>query len=170
MILKPIPDYIGRYEVSDSGKVYSVKRKRFLTNYRDRRNGIWQVKLCNDNGDTRTVSVLRCMAMAFLENPNPLLYDYAVNINGNHDDLRIENVMWGTSSISNRRKLVRQPELLVSFVKSAEPKRGLKKKVTEEMLSNIYQMRKLGYSTKQITEKYNIGKSSIFNYMKDYER
>jgi len=120
----------------------------------------------DENGNIKKQSVVRLMAITFLHNSNPKLFNNAININGNHDDLRIENVMWGTSSIQVRRKNNRQPELLEKFIASSVKLNT--RKMTDDLEIQMVKMYKLGYSMKQLEDIFPIKKSMIFILLKKH--
>ena len=69
---KPIEGYEGLYEVSDLGRVKSLKfgQEKILKQQKDGW-GYLQVNLCKD-GHTKTLRVHRLVAEAFIQNPNNL--------------------------------------------------------------------------------------------------
>lgn len=65
-----IVGYEGLYAITSCGKVWSYKRKKFLTP-RPYKNGYLCVALCKD-GKPKTVSIHRLVAIAYLSNENNL--------------------------------------------------------------------------------------------------
>lgn len=102
-VWKPIPDWPG-YEVSTDGQVTKVTgsvRKR-LQPYLDKRSGSYfKIKLYKE-GERRTFTVARCIALAFLGEPPEGSPD-ASHINGNPADDRLNNIAWEPKRINNRR-------------------------------------------------------------------
>ena len=89
---KPVYGYDGIYEVSNSGKVRSMKAE--LLPYKRGRNYL-SVKLCNAHGQ-KSFTVHRLVAIAFCEKLNG--YDCVNHINGNKDDNRAKNLEWCTNT------------------------------------------------------------------------
>lgn len=129
-IWKPVKGYENYYEVSSEGRVRSVdhyvraglkhnsfvKKKGHLLKQNAKRNGYLTVDLCKDNR-TKTISVHRLVAIAFLE---PVEGKNFVNhINLNKHDNRVENLEWCTSS-ENAKHAVDN---------GATPGNGLRRKV-----------------------------------------
>jgi hypothetical protein len=166
MKYKDIPNYEGKYSISKKGDVYSYKNKRNLIHNISKTNGIHNVKLVDFNGKIKTFSIIKLLALTYLHNPNPKLYKYAINISGNHKDTTIDNVMWGTSSLSVRRKYKRFPSLKEELKCKAKPINT--RKMTNELEKEMIIMRKLGYSTKQLSEIFPINKSQIYNILKKH--
>jgi hypothetical protein len=91
---KPIPGYDGKYLVSNCGKVYSCKRKKFMKP-KDHNRGYLHVNLYKD-GKAKTVTVHRLVANAFCE-----ISKDATEINhkdGNKKNNHYTNLEWVTSS------------------------------------------------------------------------
>lgn len=107
-IWKDITGYEGLYQVSTFGRVKSIPHliraninggKRMTEEYIKNTTVGWHgyvwVNLCK-NGKTKTYSVHRLVAMAFLENPHSLP---AVNhIDGNKENNLVRNLEWCTNS------------------------------------------------------------------------
>ena len=68
--MKDIKNYEGLYAVTSCGKVWSYKRKKFLTPYTVR-GGYMQVKLLKDN-EKKQYYVHRLVAEAYIPNPDNL--------------------------------------------------------------------------------------------------
>jgi hypothetical protein len=98
--MKDILGYEGQYSVTRDGKVYSHKRKRFLspTNLK----GYKRVKLRDSNNNQKISNQLihRLVAKAFIPNPNNKL---EINHkNSIRDDNRVDNLEWATRSENNQ--------------------------------------------------------------------
>lgn len=96
-IWKPIVGFEGLYEVSNIGRVKSLKRNttsgRVLSQALNR--GYMSVVLCK-NGKHYNAKVHRLVAMAYIQNPNK---KKEVNhIDGNKTNNRAENLEWVTAS------------------------------------------------------------------------
>jgi hypothetical protein len=163
---KDLPEYEDLYSISNTGKVFSKRYSKYLKHDISKNNKIHSVRIVNYNGIVKRQSVIRLMAITFLDNPNPKLYNNAININGNHDDLRIDNIMWGTSSIHIKRKYNRYPHLLDKFIKSSSNLHT--RKMTDDLELKMIEMYKLGYSSKQLEDIFPIKKAMIFRILKKH--
>lgn len=152
------------YEVSDDGIIINGKTKTKLKHSINKNNGIHSVKIKRDkNGLWTTVSVAKCIALAWIDNPNPNLYKYAIHINGNKDCLNIENIMWGTSCISTMRRDIRSPkhrEVFLSHRVNINTR-----KMTDSMELEMIEYRRNGYSVSQLEDIFPIKKSQIRNIL-----
>ena len=66
-MIKDIKDFIGLYQITDEGQVYSIRSKKFLKPTPDK-DGYLQVKLYKDKKQY-TRKVHRLVAEAFIDNP-----------------------------------------------------------------------------------------------------
>lgn len=87
-------DIFEGYQVSNLGRVKSLKRGRVLT-LRKHHKGYMQVHL-RVNGKDIMPKVHRLVAKAFIENPHDL--PQINHINGDKTDNRVENLEWCTNS------------------------------------------------------------------------
>lgn len=91
-IWKPIPNYEGIYEVSNTGRVVSLKNgKRRDISGASRRDGYRVLKLRNFGSDG-DFYLHRILATAFIDNPNKL--PYVNHIDGNPSNNIISNLEW----------------------------------------------------------------------------
>lgn len=88
--VKDIDGYQGQYKITANGKVWSVKRKRFLTPIYDK-DGYQTITLYKD-GFSKTYKIHRLVAIAFIPNEEELA---TVN-HKNHirHDNRVSNLEW----------------------------------------------------------------------------
>ncbi len=110
-IWKPIPGYEG-YEVSNKGRVRTLKNEVKPMSLRKNPKGYLRVKLCN-HGKERSFLVHRLVGMAFVPG-----YDKSLQINhlnGIPDDNRPENLEWcnGSRNLQHAYDVLgRRPALL----------------------------------------------------------
>lgn len=102
-VWKPIPNYEGFYEVSNTGKVRSVYRYRRVLKPMISNTGYERVDLFK-NKHRKQFSVHRLVAMAFIDNPNakPFVNHKDENkLNNSADNLEwvshVENCRYGTA-------------------------------------------------------------------------
>lgn len=95
-IWKDVPNYENLYKVSTLGKVFSYNKNREI--YQVDNHGYKNVVLCKD-GKKRSFGVHRLVALAFIPNPNNLLYI-------NHKDENranniVSNLEWCSADYNN---------------------------------------------------------------------
>jgi len=106
-IWKDIKGYEGIYQISNLGKVKSLKRykknksklqlvnEKILSNYTNSKNGYVYVYLCKD-GNYKNVRLHKLVAQTFIE--NPMNYKYINHINGDKTNNNVNNLEWCTQS------------------------------------------------------------------------
>jgi hypothetical protein len=115
-IWKDIKDFEGLYQVSNKGRVKSLKRLYLSANGGQRHieehivktqysKGYLRIHICK-NGKYYSKSVHRLVAEAFISNPeNKPCVDH---INGKRDDNRIENLKWCTIKENNNNPIYKE--------------------------------------------------------------
>lgn len=112
---KPVVGYEGLYEVSSDGQVRSLtmpttagrvnrKNPKVLKARSRNNNGYLCISLYEDKGKVSTKFIHSLMAEAFI-GPRPVGYQ-CLHIDGNQNNLSIENLRWGTAS-ENQQDRVR---------------------------------------------------------------
>lgn len=120
----PIKGYEGLYQVSDKGRVKSLKfgKERILKSARDT-GGYLLVALCK-NGEQKTYKVHRLVAQAFIPNPNNL-----PEINHKDEDKTnnsAQNLEWCDSKYNNnygthnQRSAEKRSKPILQFTKDGE--------------------------------------------------
>lgn len=101
-IWKDIEGYEGLYQVSNLGRIYSVRRynrgrifgdriKQVSKDFRNR----YTVQL-NKNGKTTNIVLARLVAKAFVENPNPAIFTEVNHLDENPANNAADNLEWCT--------------------------------------------------------------------------
>jgi hypothetical protein len=167
-IFKDVPGYEEEYSCSQLGRLFCKKKGIYKTPSQNRHNLIWNYKLSKD-GKVSTFSCAKVVAMTWVKNQNPKLYKIVMTKDGNPNDYTVNNVEWGTSAQSQRKKFERHPELKEHFKKrfaAMAPFVSPSKKMTPELISKLIEFRKEGYSIKQLEEIFPIRREQIRNIVK----
>jgi DNA-binding NarL/FixJ family response regulator len=139
---KPIPNYVGLYEISNYGRIRKcdcnkIMKQNFSQDY-------LVIGLSDGSRIRKTHRVHRLVAMAFNCSDNPHL---EVNhINGVKSDNRDINLEWISHSENSKH----------TFVSGNKTK-----KLTPEMVMKIKKMLKNGCIQKEIAEKFNVSTATI---------
>lgn len=92
----------GFYKVSSDGRIKSVRNKRLLKVKKNISHGYMEIEF-NINGKATYHRVHRLVAMAFLPNPNNLLY--VNHKDGVKDNNKVENLEWISATDNNLHAL-----------------------------------------------------------------
>ena len=114
--MKDIIGYEGLYAITSCGKVYSYKRKKFLSPGKTR-GGYLIVCLCK-NGQGKMFRVHRLVAEAYIE--NPLGLETVDHIDGDKTHNNVQNLQWMTQADNTRKannKTVQQFNLGGNLIK-----------------------------------------------------
>lgn len=93
---RPVVGYEGEYEVSDWGRVRSLKHKRKRILYQYPSTAIYYLVALSKNGKVRRYGVHRLVAEAWI--PNPQNKPQVDHINGCRTDNYVWNLRWATQS------------------------------------------------------------------------
>ena len=92
-IWKNCKGYEGKYQVSNMGRIWSVKSQKYLAgNYN--KDGYRKVILIAKNGKRKTETVHRLVAIAFVDNPNG--YPVVNHIDSDRQNNNASNLEWTT--------------------------------------------------------------------------
>lgn len=117
-VFKDIPHYEGLYQISDKGRVWSVKYNRYLKP-RVGRCGYYQVELRQKNGKRKLELLHRLLALTFIPNPEKLPVVNHIDKNKLNND--ISNLEWCSqqgNSLHSNCKTVKQYTLDGVLVKT----------------------------------------------------
>ena len=99
-IWKDCKGYEGKYQVSNEGRIWSIKRQIYLK--QKDVNGYKKVCLMAINGKKKFEYVHRLVALAFLDNPNG--YPEVDHIDRDRGNNNLENLRWVSKSENNKNK------------------------------------------------------------------
>lgn len=115
-LFKPIKGYEGLYLISNLGTVKSCDRYIIRNNYRTllkgkimkdrvRKNGCSSemyhiIDLYDKDGNKKTWRLHRLVAINFVKNPNPELYDIVNHIDGNKNNNAAYNLEWVNNAMN----------------------------------------------------------------------
>lgn len=159
-----------KYYVSSTGDVFSTRTNIILSKCYSKRNpgkSGANYKLYNNDGDIKTVGLIKCIALGWVENSNESLYKMAILKNGKDAGVNHLNIIWATASISVCRKLKRMPQLLDKFKETRVDFNT--RKMTDTLEYELVKMKEIGYSIKQLADIFPINKSQIFNILRKHK-
>lgn len=150
---KPIEGYEGLYEVSDQGRVRSLRKDIILKpSTPDKYWSYKRVYLCNE-GKQVTIGVHRLVAQAFI--PNPESKSQVNHINGDKTDNRALNLEWVSASTNIKH----------SYLLGRRTLKGREaKKLTKDQIEKIKQLYDAGKSKREIMSIFKVSWSTIHRY------
>jgi hypothetical protein len=166
-IFREVPGYEELYLCSNKGRLFSKIKGEYKTPSYSRHNGVWNYKLYKE-GKCKTMSCGRVVAITFLQNPNPKIYDIVIPKDGNQNDYTLDNLMWATRSYSDNKKFERNPELKEKFRKRFSQMAGVVRqiKMNPELTEKLIHYRNIGYSINQLEDIFPIRREQIRNILK----
>ena len=144
-IWRDIRGYEGHYQVSNFGRVKSLKYGREIILKPGKNGGGYSCVALSKNGHLQTYVVHRLVAQAFLPNPDNL--PQVDHLNEIKTDNRVENLQWVTGSENTKR----------TYQHGRKPVRA---KVTFEQVSYI-RNNPDNLSKQQLAEKFNVSAFTI---------
>src|SRR4051812_13407808 len=143
-------DYKGIYLVSNTGRLFSNIRKKLIKQWISRKNGYLRARV----GDKKlTVSVL--VALHFVDNPNPLIYNEVNHIDTNKLNNEASNLEWVTSSENKQHAAINGLNVRNLF---PEQVKDIKKILKENELTHD-QIAELFNTTKQAIDHISCGRT-----------
>ena len=144
--------YEGLYKISNEGEVYSLVSKKILKSFPHYEKGY--IRHClYKNKSKKTLSTHRLVAFAFI--PNLENKPEVNHINGIKSDNRVENLEWVTAS----ENCIHSFKIGLNTPKVGE--NNNKSKLTKEDVSKVYSLNRDGMSTKDISNMYNVCRTTI---------
>ena len=113
-IWKDIKGYEGLYQVSDQGRVRSLRNDNKILKPCNNAFGFHSVLLSN-KGKKKTKSIQRLVAETFIDNPDNCRY--ISYINGVQNDNRVENLKWRKKKTGGSRMLIFSKEEVLEIRK-----------------------------------------------------
>lgn len=161
-VWKNIDGYNGEYQVSNMGRVYSVKN-RMLLKESFNKDGYVLIALYN-NGNRRGCSLHRLVAKEFILNTEN-------KPEVNHKDLnktnnRADNLEWVTK-VENMRHAVENGKFQMSDERKSELSKRFSgensylSKLTEDQVKEIRKLREVGVKRVAVAEMFNVDKRTI---------
>ena len=93
MVSKKILEEFPGYEIHSNGKVFSLKKKEFISGVKHRR-GYTCYSLQHISGKRKHTSLHRLLALAFIPNPNN--FEVVRHLDDDKDNNQLSNLAWGT--------------------------------------------------------------------------
>ena len=152
---KPIEGYEGEYEISNDGRVRSLKRNKIGAITVDNRG--YSKKALSKNGEVKQFAVHRLVAKAFIDNPEEK--EEVNHIDGNKLNNTVENLEWCTRSENMKHAHENKLQHYSSYVQLCHRQKC--GKFTEEDIEEVFRLRSEGLTHRQIAEKYGTSHTTI---------
>ena len=149
--IKNYPNYL----ISDQGRVYNYKYKRFLKPSKDT-YGYFQVVLCK-NGIVKTHRIHRLVALAFI--PNPENKPTVNHIDGIKINNFVENLEWNTVKENTQHGYDN------GLQKANKGSKHVNSKLTEEQVLEIRNLYKTGEISQRVLAKIFGVDNSLISYI-----
>jgi hypothetical protein len=157
----PFIDY-PNYQISNLGRVKNIKNNYFINPCKNQHR---DTSFCvSKDGKGKNYPLYRTLALHFL--PNPQNLPYVIMINGNKDDIRLENLKW----VMKRNPIGPKPKKLQSE-EIKRKNRELYKERKERIVGKLYELkpfRQQNNYDKQFLWKKAEDFDNIFQNISDY--
>lgn len=155
-----IPNYEGHYQISSTGKIYSIKTNRLISQNHYREG--YKMTILSKNNISKQFSVHRLVAEVFV--PNPFNKPIVNHKDGNKSNNYWLNLEYVTSS-ENTYHAIRTG--LKRILKGEEIYNC---KVKDIEVFEIFKLRKDGLTLKQIGDIFGIKISTVYNILSGNSR
>jgi hypothetical protein len=150
-IYKVIP-FADKYEVSNLGNVRVLKTKYVMKLFTGR-GGYIQVSLTRKNKPSKTFTIHRLVALVFLKKPKE--YNQVNHIDGVKSNNQLSNLEW-CNALQNMTHAYK-----LGLVKSSKGAKNGMSKLTELEVVEILQLMKMGLTTTEISQIFNVSPQQI---------
>jgi len=156
MRIKPVRGYEGKYEVSNTGRIFSLNYhstgRRQEMKLQTNRIGYVKIML-SKNGETKLISVHRIVAEAFVPNPlNLPEVNHDDGIKSNNNDW---NLIWCTQPDNQRH----------AFKIGLKDKKGEAHHNAKLINENIIEIRQSSLSIERLAIKFNVNPATIYDVL-----
>lgn len=180
--MKDICGYEGLYAITRDGRVWSYPKTRTGSRGGVSHNGIWlKPSMCrggylrallSSHGRTKTASVARLVASAFIPNPSKL--PEINHINGVKTDNRAENLEWVTRSQNQRHARLtglHGERSLASSRENAKKAHLACRKISTEAANEARYLYASGqFTQKELSARFGISERIMFDVIKGHPR
>jgi len=151
--MKPVVGYEKYFSVTEDGKIYSHRTNKFLKLHIDNNNNVcFASKIGGRNGVSIRLTVHRCVAQAYIDNP-----DNKPEVNhkdGNRTNNNVSNLEWATRSENIQHAYNTGLKFAAKGTKNANSK--LSDKDVQEIRQNIEKL-----TIRELAVKYGAHHSTI---------
>ena len=151
--MKDVLGFEELYKITEEGRLFSVRKQRFLTPSISPNSGYLRIGLYKDS-KVKYDAIHRIVAVAFV--PNPENKPCVNHKDGNKLNNHYLNLEWCTHSENTQHML--KTGLKTNFICGEVSNLS---KLTEEQVLEIRSLSEIGYTQKEISEQFNIHQSLV---------